>query len=59
MGFDSVRKGPNGINCHYSLFNTIERAKDWNNGATDAKVPDHIPSEQIIKYIKEKERREK
>ncbi len=57
MGFDFTRNGPNTVNCHPALFCSGDVRRDLWRGAKDARIPHHIPSQQIIKYIEEKERR--
>ncbi len=35
-GYDSGIHGANEINCHFSLFSTPEKTKEWEKGRKDA-----------------------
>lgn len=36
MGFDCGKKGANTKNCHFSIFSTPEKTKEWERGKADS-----------------------
>lgn len=34
-GYDAGLNGPNEVNCHFGLFSTLERTKEWERGNKD------------------------
>lgn len=36
MGMDCGLHGPNGLNCHYTIFATADMTADWERGKADA-----------------------
>ena len=50
-GFDCGINGANEENCHFSLFSTPERTKEWEKGKKDAEAigrpPLPVPNPQI------------
>jgi len=34
-GYDAAINGPNTTNCHFSLFSTPEKTKEWERGKKD------------------------
>ena len=41
MGADFHRNGPDGINCHYEIFEKREQTDAWERGFKDAKNANH------------------
>lgn len=40
MGYDCGQNGPNTTNCHFGLFSTPERTRQWEQGKRDAERDD-------------------